>query len=86
MAFDSNEGPMALLSTDCVDHHAYVLQEMTDLLNAESLTDVTFHCSGGSRLHAHRKILASVSPLIRKLATVQQRHHIIINVRMLSRT
>ena len=67
-------------------HHRLMLANMSALVEAENLTDMTIQCSGGYYIHTHRKLLSSVSSLARKLSREHntlgetQRLHLIINV------
>ena len=67
-------------------HHRLMLANMSSLVEAENLTDMTIQCSGGYYIHTHRKLLSSVSSLARKLSREHnglgenQRLHLIINV------
>lgn len=47
-------------------HHESVLKVMLEFIHSEHLTDVTFTCSDGQEINTHRKILAQISPLVRK--------------------
>ena len=49
-------------------HHQSLLSVMSEFVDAEFLTDVTLKSADGTELNAHRKILAQVSPIIRKFA------------------
>jgi len=50
------------------NHHKHVLSEMFKFVHLECLTDLTFICQNGSSVHAHRKVLTDMSPLLRKIA------------------
>ena len=77
------------------DHHQSLLQSLSDLVATEYLTDMTFRCAGGQQIHAHQKVVAFISPVVRKLsnwnatgirdvkgvAAENQRICIILNVR-----
>ena len=73
---------------DC--HHRHMLANMSCLVEAENLTDMTIQCSDGYYIHTHKKLLSSVSSLARKLSREHgalgenQRLHLIINVSLLS--
>jgi hypothetical protein len=57
---------------------------MSEFVNVEYLTDVTLKSAEGTELNAHRKILAQVSPIIRKFAATMphdQRINISLPVR-----
>jgi hypothetical protein len=49
-------------------HHQSLLAVMAEFVDVEFLTDVTLTSAEGTELYAHRKILAKVSPIIRRLA------------------
>jgi hypothetical protein len=51
-------------------HHQSLLAVMAEFVDVEFLTDVTLTSSEGTELNAHRKILAQVSPIIRKFAAI----------------
>jgi hypothetical protein len=69
-----------------VRHHQSLLSVMSEFVNVEYLTDVTLKSAEGTELNAHRKILAQVSPIIRKFAATMphdQRINISLPVRLL---
>ena len=51
-------------------HHQSLLAVMAEFVDVEFLTDVTLTSAEGTELNAHRKILAQVSPIIRKFAAI----------------
>ena len=50
-------------------HHQSLLSVMSEFFDVECLTDVSLTSADGATLNAHRKILAQVSPIIRKFAS-----------------
>jgi hypothetical protein len=60
------------------NHHKNVLSEMFKFIDAESLTDVTFVCRGGKNVYAHRKVLAQISPLLRKVISIRPKEERVI--------
>ena len=64
-------------------HHQSLLSVMYEFFDVEYLTDVSITSSEGSILNAHRKILAQVSPVVRKFVSstpVDQRMNISLPV------
>ena len=81
-----NESDRILFGPDPDNHHRQMLANMSFLVEAENLTDMTIQCSEGYYIHTHRKLLSSVSSLARKLSrehggmSENQRLHLILNV------
>ena len=69
------------------NHHKHVLSEMFKFVHLECLTDLTFICQNGSSVHAHRKVLTDMSPLLRKIANSRPKEDrlvIITDVRIIN--
>ena len=63
------------------NHHKNVLAEMLKFARSEQLTDVTFLCKDSKPVFAHRKVLFSVSKLIRTLGRLnEERLSIVLDV------
>ena len=63
------------------NHHKNVLAEMLKFARSEQLTDVTFLCKDSKPVFAHRKVLFSVSKLIRTLGRLnEERLTIVLDV------
>lgn len=48
-------------------HHPSLADEVRQWFDSENCTDISMICERGEILHAHRLVLASASPLIKKL-------------------
>ena len=83
----TNQDTTIRIGPNNYSHHRLMLENMSSLLEAENLTDMTIQCCGGYYIHTHKKLLSSVSSLARKLSREHggigdnQRLHLIINVR-----
>lgn len=49
-------------------HHKNVLSNLFEFIHLEHLTDTTFLCQNAQPVHAHRKVLVQISPILRKIA------------------
>ena len=82
----TNQDKTMRIGPNDYSHHRLMLENMSSLVEAENLTDMTIQCCGGYYIHTHKKLLSSVSSLARKLSREQggigdnQRLHLIINV------
>ena len=83
---DRDENKKIQLGPDPGNHHRRMLDNMSSLVEAENLTDMTIQCAEGHYIHTHRKLLSSVSSLARKLSREHnalgenQRLHLIMDV------
>ena len=82
-----NTNDIIMVGSDPDNHYRQMLANMSSLVEAENLTDMTIQCSEGYYIYTHKKILSSVSPVVRKLSREHggleenQRLHLILNVR-----
>ncbi|KAG8226316.1 hypothetical protein J437_LFUL011429 [Ladona fulva] len=63
-----------LLTLHYGKHHASLVHEIRSWFNLECFADVVLACDGGT-LRAHRLVLASASPLVRRLLLEDQHSH-----------
>nr|XP_018912438.1 PREDICTED: transcription factor Ken [Bemisia tabaci]XP_018912439.1 PREDICTED: transcription factor Ken [Bemisia tabaci]XP_018912440.1 PREDICTED: transcription factor Ken [Bemisia tabaci] len=63
----SENDSSGLLTLHYGKHHMSLVDEIRSWFDAESFADLTLICEKGQILHAHRLVLASVSPLIKRL-------------------
>ncbi|CAH1153723.1 unnamed protein product [Phaedon cochleariae] len=56
-----------LLTLHYGKHHATIVDEIGTCFASSSFADMTFVCDGGATLSAHRLVLASASPLVRRI-------------------
>jgi hypothetical protein len=78
---------MSSLLPPALRHHQSLLSVMYEFFDVEHLTDVSITSSEGTTLNAHRKILAQVSPVVRKFVSstpVDQRMNISLPVSALT--
>lgn len=61
-----SEGDSGHLTLHYGKHHTSLVNEIRQWFDAESFADVQLVCKGGA-LQAHRLVLASASPLLRRL-------------------
>ena len=82
-----NPNDIIMVGSDSDNHYRQMLANMSTLVEAENLTDMTIQCAEGYYIYTHKKILSSVSPVVRKLSREHggieetQRLHLILNVR-----
>ena len=60
-------GGMSMLRVHSKDLHEHVASEAGECLESGLYTDLAIRCRGGETLHAHRLVLAAVSPYLRHL-------------------
>lgn len=65
--FDSEGDSSGLLTLHYGKHHTSLVDEIRQWFDAENFADVTLICERREPLHAHRLVLASASPLIKRL-------------------
>lgn len=58
---------MTMLRVHSKDLHEHVASEAGECLESGLYTDLAIRCRGGQTLHAHRLVLAAVSPYLRHL-------------------
>ncbi|XP_046382429.1 transcription factor Ken 1-like isoform X2 [Ischnura elegans] len=63
-----------LLTLHYGKHHASLVHEIRSWFNLECFADVVLACDGGT-LRAHKLVLASASPLVRRLLLEDGHHH-----------
>ena len=56
-----------MLRVHSKDLHEHVVAEAGECLESGLYTDVTIRCRGGETVHAHKLVLAAVSPYLRSL-------------------
>lgn len=66
MYSDSQESH-GLLTLHYGKHHATIVEEIKTCFDSESYADMTFICDDKTSLNAHRLIMASASPLVRRI-------------------
>ena len=55
---------MDLLRVHSQDLHEHIAQEVGECLESGLYTDLAIRCAGGQTLHAHRLVMAAVSPYL----------------------
>jgi len=63
---------MSLLRVHSKDLHEHVVEEAGECLESGLYTDVVIRCKAGETVHAHRLVLAAVSPYLRTLLDVDE--------------
>lgn len=62
-----SEETHGLLTLHYGKHHATIVDEIKTCFNSENYADMTFICDDKTILKAHRLIMASASPLVRRI-------------------
>ena len=63
---------MSMLRVHSKDLHEHVVTEAGECLGSGLYTDVVIRCKDGETVHAHRLVLAAVSPYLRSLFDVEE--------------
>lgn len=62
-----SEETHGLLTLHYGKHHATIVDEIKTCFDSENYADMTFICDDKTTLNAHRLIMASASPLVRRI-------------------
>lgn len=64
-----SDGPEThgLLTLHYGKHHATIIDEIKTCFDSENYADMTFICDDKTTINAHRLIMASASPLVRRI-------------------
>ena len=63
---------MDLLRVHSQDLHDHIAQEVGECLESGLYTDLAIRCAQGQTLHAHRLVLAAVSPYLQMVTILKK--------------
>ena len=61
---------MDLLRVHTQDLHEHIAQEVGECLESGAYTDLAIRCAQGQTLHAHKVVLAAVSPYLQWVSEI----------------
>ena len=61
---------MDLLRVHSQDLHEHIAQEVGECLESGAYTDLAIRCAQGQTLHAHKVVLAAVSPYLQWVSEI----------------
>lgn len=65
--YSDSQDSHGLLTLHYGKHHATIVDEIRTCFDSESYADMTFICDDKTTLNAHRLVMASASPLVRRI-------------------
>ena len=65
--YSDDQESHGLLTLHYGKHHATIIDEIKTCFSSENFTDMTFVCDDKTKLNAHKLIMASASPLVRRI-------------------
>lgn len=65
--YSDSQDSHGLLTLHYGKHHATIVDEIKTCFDSENYADMTFICDDKTALNAHRLIMASASPLVRRI-------------------
>lgn len=65
--YSDSQDSHGLLTLHYGKHHATIVDEIRTCFDSENYADMTFICDDKTALNAHRLIMASASPLVRRI-------------------
>ena len=65
---------MDLLRVHSQDLHEHIAQEVGECLESGAYTDLAIRCAQGQTLHAHKVVLAAVSPYLQWVSEILTLH------------
>ena len=65
---------MDLLRVHSQDLHEHIAQEVGECLESGAYTDLAIRCALGQTLHAHKVVLAAVSPYLQWVSEILTLH------------